>query len=74
METRDDRILSPSQLNTLARDLLEGSFPLVLVEGEIGNLSRPASGHLYFTLNSGHSGQIFPARPFRACDLFQGSA
>ena len=48
METRD--ILTPSQLNTLARDLLEGAFPLVLVEGEIGNLSRPGSGHLYFTL------------------------
>ena len=43
-------ILTPSQLNTLARDLLEGAFPLVLVEGEIGNLSRPGSGHLYFTL------------------------
>ena len=45
-----DHILTPSQLNTLARDLLEGAFPLVLVEGEIGNLSRPGSGHLYFTL------------------------
>lgn len=45
-----DAILSPSQLNTLARDLLEGAFPLVLVEGEIGNYSRPASGHVYFTL------------------------
>jgi exodeoxyribonuclease VII large subunit len=43
-------ILSPSQLNTLARSLLEDSFPLVLVEGELGNVARPASGHLYFTL------------------------
>jgi len=43
-------ILTPSQLNTLARDLLEGAFPLVWVEGELGNLSRPSSGHLYFTL------------------------
>lgn len=42
--------LTPFQLNALARDLLEGSFPMVWVEGEIGNLSRPASGHLYFTL------------------------
>ena len=63
METRDDRILSPSQLNTLARDLLEGSFPLVLVEGEIGNLSRPASGHLYFTLKD--------ARAQVRCALFR---
>lgn len=43
-------ILTPSQLNTLARDLLEGSFPLIWVEGELGNVARPASGHLYFNL------------------------
>lgn len=42
--------LTPSQLNTLARDLLEGAFPLIWVEGELGNVTRPASGHLYFTL------------------------
>jgi exodeoxyribonuclease VII large subunit len=42
--------LTPTQLNTLARNLLEDAFPLVWVEGELGNLSRPASGHLYFTL------------------------
>ena len=46
--TRD--VLTPTQLNTLARDLLEGAFPVVWVEGELGNLSRPGSGHLYFTL------------------------
>ena len=43
-------ILSPTQLNTLARDLLESAFPLVWVEAELGNVTRPASGHLYFTL------------------------
>jgi len=43
-------VLTPSQLNTLARSLLEDAFPLVLVEGELSNLARPASGHLYFTL------------------------
>ncbi|WP_372012883.1 exodeoxyribonuclease VII large subunit [Pseudoxanthomonas sp. 10H] len=43
-------VLSPSQLNTLARDLLESAFPLVWVEGELGNITRPGSGHLYFTL------------------------
>jgi exodeoxyribonuclease VII large subunit len=42
--------LTPTQLNALARNLLEDAFPLVWVEGELGNLSRPASGHLYFTL------------------------
>ena len=45
-----DNVLTPSQLNTLARDLLEGAFPLVWVEAELGNVSRPSSGHLYFTL------------------------
>ncbi|MDR7098221.1 exodeoxyribonuclease VII large subunit [Lysobacter niabensis] len=43
-------VLTPSQLNTLARDLLEGTFPLIWVEGELGNVSRPSSGHLYFVL------------------------
>jgi len=42
--------LTPSQLNALARNLLEDAFPSIWVEGELGNLSRPASGHLYFTL------------------------
>ena len=48
--TDDRKALSPSQLNALARNLLEDAFPLIWVEGELGNLSRPASGHLYFTL------------------------
>ena len=43
-------ILSPSQLAAIARDLLEGSFPMVWVEGELGGVSRPSSGHLYFNL------------------------
>lgn len=51
MHTRPaGEILSPSQLNTLARSLLEDSFPQVWVEGELGNVARPASGHVYFTL------------------------
>lgn len=43
-------VLTPSQLGALARDLLEGSFPMVWVEGELGSVSRPASGHVYFNL------------------------
>ncbi|WP_115527945.1 exodeoxyribonuclease VII large subunit [Xanthomonas arboricola] len=34
----------------MARDLLEGSFPLVWVEAELSSVTRPSSGHLYFTL------------------------
>jgi exodeoxyribonuclease VII large subunit len=48
--TNDRKAFTPSQLNALARDLLEDAFPLIWVEGELGNLSRPSSGHLYFTL------------------------
>ena len=47
---RERQILKPAQLNALARDLLEGAFAQVWVQGEISNFSRPGSGHLYFTL------------------------
>ncbi|HMM67782.1 MAG TPA: exodeoxyribonuclease VII large subunit [Dokdonella sp.] len=43
-------ILSPSALNQMVRDMLEDSLPSVWIEGELSNVSRPASGHLYFTL------------------------
>ncbi|MEO7432761.1 MAG: exodeoxyribonuclease VII large subunit [Dokdonella sp.] len=43
-------VYTPSALTRFVRDLLEDTLPLIWVEGEISNLSRPASGHLYFTL------------------------
>ena len=43
-------VLTPSTLNRLVRGLLEDALPLVWIEGELCNVSRPASGHLYFTL------------------------
>ena len=43
-------IYSPSELNHEARLRLEAGFGRVWVEGEISNLSRPASGHIYFSL------------------------
>jgi exodeoxyribonuclease VII large subunit len=46
----DRLIYSVSSLLQEARDCLELSFPLLWVEGEISNFSRPASGHWYFTL------------------------
>ena len=58
-----DNVLTPSQLNALARSLLEDAFPLVQVEGEIGNLARPASGHIYLTLKD--------ARAQVRCALFK---
>ncbi|UUY10691.1 exodeoxyribonuclease VII large subunit [Pseudomonas sp. J452] len=46
----DRDVLSVSQLNNRARLLLEDVFAQIWVEGEISNLAKPASGHLYFTL------------------------
>ncbi len=46
----DRDIWTVSRLTREARAVLEGSFPLLWVEGEISNLSQPASGHLYFSL------------------------
>ena len=48
MSERD--IYTVSRLNREARALLEGSFPLLWLEGEISNLARPRSGHIYFSL------------------------
>lgn len=43
-------IISISELNRLARQSLEREFPLLWVAGEISNLTRAASGHIYFSL------------------------
>lgn len=43
-------ILTVAELNRAARRLLEQQFPLLWVAGEISNLTRAASGHIYFSL------------------------
>ena len=52
------RILTPSMLNRLVRGLLEDALPLVWIEGELSNVARPASGHLYFTLKEGQRADL----------------
>ena len=42
--------LTVSQLNRRVRELLESGVGRVWVEGEISNIARPASGHIYFSL------------------------
>ncbi len=42
--------ISVSQLNRRVKNLLERGMERLWVEGEISNLSRPASGHIYFSL------------------------
>lgn len=49
LQTGND-VFTVSQLNQRAKQLLEITFSSVKVEGEISNLSRPSSGHWYFTL------------------------
>jgi exodeoxyribonuclease VII large subunit len=43
-------IVTVGQLNRAVAGLLERSFPLVWVSGELSNLTRAASGHWYFSL------------------------
>jgi exodeoxyribonuclease VII large subunit len=43
-------VYTVSRLNREARMLLEGGLGSVWIEGELSNLSRPASGHWYFSL------------------------
>ncbi|MDC0991219.1 exodeoxyribonuclease VII large subunit [Gammaproteobacteria bacterium] len=43
-------IISVGELNRSAKYLLENAFNNISVVGEISNMSRPSSGHIYFTL------------------------
>jgi exodeoxyribonuclease VII large subunit len=49
------QILTVSGLNREAKLLIEGTFGVVWVEGEVSNLSRPSSGHLYWSLKDQHA-------------------
>jgi exodeoxyribonuclease VII large subunit len=49
--------ITVSQLNRQVKTLLEKGLARLWVEGEISNLARPASGHLYFSLKD-QSAQI----------------
>src|SRR5688572_8744796 len=44
------QVISVSELNRLARHLLEQKLPLMWVAGEVSNCKRYGSGHCYFTL------------------------
>lgn len=43
-------VLSVSELNRMARRVLEAQLPLLWVEGEVSNFTRAVSGHWYFSL------------------------
>jgi len=48
-------ILTVSQINENIKYVLEETFGFVWVEGEVSNLRRPQSGHVYFTLKDDKS-------------------
>jgi len=60
----DRTVYSVSELNSTIRRLLESEFPLLWVEGEISNLAKPASGHIYFSLKDSQA-QV-------RCAMFKG--
>ena len=59
-------VYTPSELNHEARLHLEAGFGRIWIEGEISNLSKPSSGHLYFSLKD-NKAQI-------SCALFRSNA
>ena len=65
-DNSNEHIYTPSELNREVRMHIEMGFPRILLEAEISNLSKPASGHLYFTLKD-NKAQI-------RCALFRSSA
>jgi exodeoxyribonuclease VII large subunit len=48
-------IYSVSELNRESKRVLASHFLTIKVEGEISNLSTPASGHIYFTLKDANA-------------------
>jgi exodeoxyribonuclease VII large subunit len=50
-----EEIYTVSRLNREVRLVLEGSFPIFWIEGEISNFMAPQSGHWYFSLKDAHA-------------------
>ena len=66
MDPITEHVYTPSELNREVKLHLEAGFPRIMLEAEISNLARPASGHLYFTLKDAGA-QI-------KCAMFRSSA
>jgi exodeoxyribonuclease VII large subunit len=64
---QDDKVLSVSEVTQAVRALLEAGFPSVWVAGEVSNLARPPSGHLYFNLKDANA--VLKAALFRGVGL-----
>ncbi len=44
------RVITVSELNRLAKEVIEHSLPLAWIAGEVSNFTRATSGHCYFSL------------------------
>ncbi len=64
LPTSPKQLLSVSDLTRLTKELLETSFPLFWISGEISNFTRAASGHWYFSLKD--------AKAQVRCVMFKG--
>ena len=49
------KVMTITELTSIIKDVLEGAFPVVEVEGEVSNLKPASSGHVYFTLKDSKS-------------------
>lgn len=47
----EERVFSVAELNRIVRGVLEAQWPSICVRGELTDVKRHRSGHLYFTLN-----------------------
>ena len=55
MSTKESGVLSVMELTRFIKIQLESRFPTVQVVGEVSNLSRQSSGHVYFSLKDRHA-------------------
>ena len=64
------KVFSVKEITKLIKDTLEGNFPNLWIQGEISNLKRANTGHVYFTLKdefSQISAVMFRAQAMRFC-------
>ena len=50
-----EKVFSVTELNSIIREILEGTFPTIRLEGEISGLKVQSSGHIYFSLKDSSS-------------------
>ena len=61
-----EKVFSVTELNSIIKEILEGTFPAIRLEGEISGLKTQSSGHIYFSLKDSSS--------LLSAVMFRGSA